>query len=363
MINTSKLPKKWLAAMSLIAVGILGVGSAYWFFQQRTTLPKAVEIQPVKNAGIDGVGGAGSEEYNKMIMEENVQRGTAATESGESFMPVPFGMEKEQAQTLTLEPAPVAPLVPLVPAVSVMETQPEQKKMKGQSVSTASPQDQTKQVSAMTAYLASLSHETGIKPAQVSFKLSFQDEAKQDGNDKAKKPVLNADIGSILFARNDLLVTSDTPGTPVMATIIHGPFQGAKAVGTFQSQGQQLVLAFHTLTHNGTVYKFEGYGVDVTEAKAGVASHVNNHTFAKWGGLIAASFLEGLGSAFSSSGTVLFRDNETVTIKDYDSKEQTYIALGKVGDRLANQMERQFDRPPTVTLVAGAELGVLIMNH
>jgi type IV secretory pathway VirB10-like protein len=112
----------------------------------------------------------------------------------------------------------------------------------------------------------------------------------------------------------------------------------------------------------------EAYAVDPSTSEASVASSVDTHFFSRWGGLIAASFLEGLATAKRFSGaqsTVYGNASETtdqMVWNTYSPADQAWIAAGKVGERSAKIFERNFDRPPTVYLESGTAVGILVLS-
>lgn len=88
---------------------------------------------------------------------------------------------------------------------------------------------------------------------------------------------------------------------------------------------------------------------------------MDSHYIQRWGGLIAASFLEGFGEARSRSGQS-YETSETFTYPEYDVEDEAWIAAGTVGKRLANIMEQGFSREPTVFEYNGAMLAIMILS-
>lgn len=67
------------------------------------------------------------------------------------------------------------------------------------------------------------------------------------------------------------------------------------------------------------------------------------------------SNFSGIHARFFATSLDLLRDR-------YKVEDQIQIAGGKVGERVANQLEKQLDLPPTVTLYAGTTIGIFIVN-
>jgi hypothetical protein len=110
----------------------------------------------------------------------------------------------------------------------------------------------------------------------------------------------------------------------------------------------------------------EAYAVDPMTTSVSVGTDVDYHYLSRWGGLIAASFLEGFGEAvrYSGMGTYTTGFGTVVTdTPDYSFEEQAWIAAGKVGERLSVPMYQNWYTPPTVTLETGTGLGILIVTN
>ena len=83
-----------------------------------------------------------------------------------------------------------------------------------------------------------------------------------------------------------------------------------------------------------------------------------------WGGLVAASFLEGFGDAVSRAGTRSYASvyGSGLSVPNYSLGKEAWIAAGKVGERAAGVFEKNFTVAPTVTLNSGTLMGVLILQ-
>ena len=173
-------------------------------------------------------------------------------------------------------------------------------------------------------------------------------------------------IGDLFYATMDTTVNTDVPG-PVMATIDEGPAKNARVIGAFTRSHDVLSLKFTQLVlADGTHYGITGYAVDPQTSQTAVASAVDHHYLSRWGGLIAAAFIQGYGQAIANSGatvTTSVGPNGTTTTQtngNYTTKQATEIAGGVAAGQLMNAAQQNFNRPPTVTLVVGSGLGVLI---
>ncbi|MCF6775760.1 hypothetical protein L3V83_04130 [Thiotrichales bacterium 19X7-9] len=178
--------------------------------------------------------------------------------------------------------------------------------------------------------------------------------------------------GSILFAVIDTAVNSDQAGTPVLATIVTGPYKGTKLLGSFKREEDRLVIQFSMMSMPSMSKSIgiNAYAIDSRTAQTALASDVDNHYLTRWGGLLGSAFLQGFGTYFSnttssSSSTdcpegsfcIINGDQFQTSVRD-----GIYSGFGQVGTALADAMGKNFNRPPTVTLDQGTGVGILFMS-
>lgn len=372
-INLKKLPKKWLPTMLAAgAVSIVGIIGYSYITDDSKTTGASVNIS---NPKVDSTGiGAESEEYRKQIEADNKEKAEEAKKEGKSFFPLPSSKDEEIRSLIIEEKKPeVKKEEPKRNSLILPSSTPTEKKQPKKK-STPIKQAVTKEqldffVAAMektnlptpgTVNIIDTPYIKGKKQESAGIKNSLSQSQKTE-----KK--LDFNVGDVLYAVNDVFVNSDAPGTPVMATVLSGKYKGAKVIGNFNYSPEALIIKFTRLSYNGEVYPFEGYAVNAEEAKAGVASKVDTHFFSRWAGLIAGSFLEGFGEAVSQTGSV-YTTSSAVSmteqvVRDYSLEDQSWIAAGKVGEKVADIAEKNFDRRPTVTLNVGQPMGILILNN
>lgn len=192
-----------------------------------------------------------------------------------------------------------------------------------------------------------------------------QEQPKQEtvSDQKAVLPNIGIPAGEILYAIMDTASDSDQASTPVMATIISGKWRGAKCIGSFQRLDERLVVQFSKMIFKQQEYGINGYAIDPKTSLPGVRSSVDTHFLERWGGLIASSFLQGFGQVLQNQGstTQITATGTTNWRPKLNPEEQIWAALGVTGEKAGQQFEKNFDRPPTVTLKAGTEIGILIL--
>lgn len=187
---------------------------------------------------------------------------------------------------------------------------------------------------------------------------------------QALPPIIKA--GTILFAVLDTTVNSDYPDNPVMATIVQGPFKGAKLLGKLQTtksvagQMDRVTLNFTLMNedHWPTTKGVTAYGIDPDTARIAIASSVNYHYMLRFGSMFATAFLQGYATAIttsaSTSTTGIF--GTSTTHPSLSPGQKIAVALGQVGQTLGQVTQNYANIPPTVKVDSGVGLGILFMS-
>jgi intracellular multiplication protein IcmE len=193
------------------------------------------------------------------------------------------------------------------------------------------------------------------------------------GSGSAPQSPVAIKAGTIMFAVTETALDSDQPGTPVMASIVAGPYTGALLLGSFKLAGDKLVVTFTQMSlksQPSTISIGTAYAIDSQTANNAVATSVDNHYLLRYGMLFAGGFLQGFGSAYQSynyqcpSGTsscTIINSNGTPN-PTATTTTAAYQGLGQVGTNLGQVAASQFNTPPTVTLAQGTGIGILFMN-
>ena len=303
-------------------------------------------------------GGDGSEEYNRKLETHDEQKANEALQAGESFIPTPVG---QRIPIVTQRPAAPPPPPPVAqPRVAAPPPPRNDNALKRMMEDLAALDAKLTSVSAgegKIVYLCDFSGDQQLVPPSP----------RPDYPDGEQAGLENVKPGDLLYAVVETGVNSDAPSA-VMATVASGPYKNSRLLGRFQRFEQRLVLSFsRIILPTGEDLQLEAYAVDPATSQASVATSVNTHFFSRWGGLVAASFLEGIGTAkrYSGAQSSVYAGvdaSDQMIWNTYSPADQAWIAAGKVGERAARIFERGFDRPPTVYLEQGTAIGVLILN-
>jgi intracellular multiplication protein IcmE len=190
-------------------------------------------------------------------------------------------------------------------------------------------------------------------------------EVDSDGKPVRKAPGHIIKAGTVFCGTIDTSINSDEK-SPVLATIVTGELKGSRLVGEFTVENEVVVVKFNKISVPSVPNSLplEAYAIDPDTARTALAHEVDNHYLLRYGSLFASSFLSGLGSAISSSGsqTSSGAGGILTTHDPLNTSQQIFVALGNVGTQFAAQMGSVFTRPPTVTVESGAGIGILFTS-
>lgn len=363
MSITSTEKKRRFIMFSLLGVALAAVilvGSMMLFAPKKPST--ASNLGTARTDAVKAqAGGEGSEEYNKKLEAHDQQKANAALTAGESFIPTPVGT-KAPVVTRKQDTPPPPPAVAPPRVAPVQAPRTDNTMLKRMMEDLAALDARLSGVAVgegKVVFVGDFSKDTPLAaPVAVT-----AGTAQQTDNALALKP------GDLLYAVIDTGVNSDVPSA-VMGTVASGKLKNARLLGKFQRFEERLVLTFsRVILPDGKDAQIEGYAVDPATSEASVASSVNTHFFSRWGGLIATAFLEGLSNAKKYSGAqstiyggVNGQSTDQMVWNTYSPADQAWIAAGKVGEKAGKIFEKNFERPPTVTLSSGTPIGVLILN-
>lgn len=357
-------PPKWTKFVLIVflCVGTAWVISAVFFNRKEARTVDTSAMRPAVVSELGAVGAEATEEYSRKMETYAKAKADDAAESGRTYVaPVtPAGRPVLEVNKQKTEIA-AAP-------EGARQTEPVPPHAKEARV-TRQPTQKGDQ--RMMAFLAQISSQLagGQKSATVVLNkpaphivTKTTTAGKTTETDLTIPPGVKA--GDILYSINRITLDSDAPG-PAMVEVVDGPYAGGKAIGQFSRGNEHLTLEFSSLTMpDGTRYTIKGYAIDPRTDRTAVRSDVDTHAFERWTKFVAAKFLEGFGSAVGASGTSSYSSlyGGGYSIPNYNLRDEIWIAAGKVGEGAARIVERDFDKPPTVTLDSGTEIGILIIS-
>ena len=186
----------------------------------------------------------------------------------------------------------------------------------------------------------------------------------------------NADIeiptGSMTYGTVLADINSDYPGM-VRAKILGGPLDQAMIIGNYTvpfiedpyRPRDKIKIIFNQLVYNRTTFTISAAGLDTQTMTDYIAGDVDHHYFTRWGGLIAANVLKGIGKAVATTGTSYSNDGSGTVYQQpiTATTDQLKVAAGEVGNELSQIARQQFDRPPTVTSDRGSMIAIFFLKE
>jgi intracellular multiplication protein IcmE len=363
------IPRRYMLLAALAVPAALCVIGAY-AYMSGSAAPGASRAEALlEGEAASEVGGAGTPEYNLLVETQNERKAAEARAGGESFAAVPTGvggiaLQGAPSPLVRRAARPERPSGPPAPAMRERPSAPapQERRKPREAQELHSPGDR-----ALAADLKSLREASGRRGTPSITLVDPPEknrEAASEGGPSKGPPPSGLAPGTVLYATTDLGINSDAPA-PVVATVAEGPFKGAKAIGSFRAAGESLIISFARLIPpSGPEIRLEAVGIDPDLSLPHVRASVDTHFWERWGGLAAASFIEGLGQAVTGRRTRVYVSGDAV-VEEGIGKTAGDVALeaaGKVGERAAAHIERGFDRPPTVTVRAGEHVGILVLS-
>ena len=180
-----------------------------------------------------------------------------------------------------------------------------------------------------------------------------------------------ADAGKILipagrgvFAHPVLAVNSDA-SSPVVMQADSGPIAGDRMIGSFARENKRLIIHINTVIHDGQSIGTDGVVIAPDTMEAAVASNVDEHYLERFILPAAAAFVEGLGQAIATTSNtvaVLSPLGGATTSTHLNLNQQLGVAAGTAAGQVANVLNQEAPKGPTISLDANVAVGVMFLT-
>lgn len=392
-----------LAASAVIIVVVLVAAWAIMAKRNKSTaeaLPSEVSAPPTMDAtsGMQaGQPNVATAEYDALLAAGNKAEAAAAREQGASAIPTPRAGTANSA--FDNEPGPIAQASAAAnpgPGVATTNGQADASQAEQQRRQAWEQQVQAR-MQAMRGQMQKIDKYWAIQPHQ-RFQVQADTSASSAGaqqaqsqaptqsssydavtqsNDAVRSAQRETDIamGDVMYGTLDFGINTDDPASAnfVQATIRQpGPFQGAKVLGSLQEGDQYAkTVGIHftqmKVPGEAGMRSIDAWAVSPNTQRASVASSVNNHYMSRGFSVLVGSFLEGYSQALLAGGrqqNIITTPNGSVVVQQdaYSTKQLAQVGVGNVGKNMGQMFAQAATRQRTVTVDAGADLGVWFLK-
>ncbi len=184
-----------------------------------------------------------------------------------------------------------------------------------------------------------------------------------------------ARAGDVAYAVLDRGFNSDDPAAPIFATIVDlderqqpGPLNGIRLMGQIVYTQTQASIRFSTMIlQDGRQGPMQAIAITVDQARTGVAEDVDNHVLERYGGLVIAGLIQGVGQV----GQQLTQLNTQTVVGNgfavQSGRNIDYLAAGMgaalpVGQAMTAAAARSFSRPPTLSSSVNFPIGIVFLQ-
>lgn len=176
-------------------------------------------------------------------------------------------------------------------------------------------------------------------------------------------PLGSISVGQTFYSVLQIGVDTDEISPVRAVTVQKGLLEGAVLTGEPVRTGQKAKIQFSNMSWRGKNYTINAIALDPETYRSGLADSVDNHTFERYSKLAIASFVDGYANALQDTQTVTNTDGSSSTKTNAlpNPGDQIKMGIGKMGEKFSPIFEREFDRPPTVSVEANKSIIVMFM--
>jgi intracellular multiplication protein IcmE len=184
-----------------------------------------------------------------------------------------------------------------------------------------------------------------------------------------------ARAGDVVYAVLDRGFNSDDPGAPIFATITDlderqqpGPLHGIRLMGQIVYSQTQASIRFNAMIlQDGRQGPMQALAITVDQARTGVAADVDNHVLERYGSLVVAGLIQGVGQVGQqltqlNTNTVLGDGYAVTSGRNIDWTTAGLGAAQPVGQALTAAASRNFSRPPTLSSPVNFPIGIVFLQ-
>jgi len=170
--------------------------------------------------------------------------------------------------------------------------------------------------------------------------------------------------GTVNYAQLLTEANSDVPG-PILAQVLSGPMAGGRAVGSFKTMRDYLVLEFTLINFKGKDYTVNVLALDPNTTLGGMATEVDNRYFDRVILPAAAAFAAQFGQTLGQGKSQVTATDSVVIVDQAGQsyKEALYSGLGQAGTSIAQFLQQEAGQiKPLVRVAVGTPIGLFFLR-
>lgn len=186
------------------------------------------------------------------------------------------------------------------------------------------------------------------------------------GQEHVHRPAYRIHAGDILYGSVIIGAESEN-NLPVVAQIDSGELEGFRLVGSFSISGNNdgMLLSFDTLIDlNGSEYPTRAYAIDGYTGSGSVISRLDQRVMARYGPIMAASFITGLAQSAATPRTIILNSfgNQTVVQEEPAMRNSIYAGIAAASGQVREDLLNSAPRGPRIMIDAGHPIGILFLE-
>ncbi|KKN58088.1 hypothetical protein LCGC14_0555590 [marine sediment metagenome] len=172
-----------------------------------------------------------------------------------------------------------------------------------------------------------------------------------------------ARAGDMALGTTNMGLNSDVGG-PVSIEVHSGKLRGARLLGQFERADTWIRISLNKLVLRDETISINAIALDTETTLNAVEGDVDRHIMYRYGWWGVGTVLRAIGRAaeITADSEVYVSDGTIVETTSASSERETRIALGELGQDVGDVMRDRLDRPITVSLNVGDEVGIFFMD-
>lgn len=188
-----------------------------------------------------------------------------------------------------------------------------------------------------------------------------EDTLNQAATSLCTKPLARA--GTQHMATADIALNSDVGG-PVAFTVRNGPLRNATLLGAFERVEKWVRINLNRVVLPDETLSISAIALDIDTSLNAVEGDIDRHLMYRYGWWGLGTTLRAIGKAAETNADteIYVSDGVAIQSSTRDSAREIKLALGELGQELGEVMRDRINRPVTISLKVGDEVGVFVLE-